>query len=299
MEQQGYNMKRLLLSLIIIGSLQAFTMNGFAQDEMSGDTGSDTSEPADTNYDSTPAPEESMYKNEADALMENKVPSQRKKEVYNKDTADSSDEKMKSVSDLDRLTPFNDIAVIQKRFLPKSQRFEFNPNIGLVTNNAFFMTTYVQARLAYAFTEKLAMEFTYAMFMDQKYKVTEDLKNDAQVDTKSLLLPDSYYGADLRWSPIYGKMGMFSDGIVPFDMYFSAGGGIMSTNQSTTPFAMHGGTGQIFAISKGMAFRWDLSMYFYTTNVAKASGTGENSQSFTDVQLSLGMSFFFPDATYR
>ena len=294
-------MKRLLLSLIIIGSLQVFAINSFAQDETSDDSGSETSEPADENYDSTPAPEENMYKNEADALMENKVPAQRGKEVYNKDDADSPNEKMQSVSDLDSLTPFNDIAVIQKRFLPKSQRFEFNPNVGLVTNNAFFMTTYVQARLAYAFTEKLAMEFTFAMFMDQKYKVTEDLKDDALVDTKSLLLPDSYYGADLRWSPIYGKMGMFSDGIVPFDMYFSAGGGIMSTNQDTTPFAMHAGTGQIFAVNKWMAFRWDLSMYFYTTAVksADAGSTATTDQSFTDVQLSLGMSFFFPDATYR
>jgi outer membrane beta-barrel protein len=283
-EQQGYNMKKLLLSLTIIGSLQAFALNGFAQDS-----------------DDSSAPEESMYKNEADVLMENKTPSQNKKNIYSNDNGNTPSEEMKSVSDLDRLTPFSDIAVIQKRFLPKSQRFEFNPNVGLVTNNAFFMTTYLQARLAYAFTEKLAMEFSFAMFMDQKYKVTQDLKDDAQVDTKSLLLPDSYYGADLRWSPIYGKMGMFSDGIVPFDMYFSAGGGIMTTNQDTTPFAMHAGTGQIFAINKWMAFRWDLSMYFYTSQVKSAdvNSTAKTDQSFTDVQLSLGMSFFFPDATYR
>lgn len=298
-------MKKLLLSLAIISALQAFALKGFAQDELGLGDDSATSESTDTpsdndGYDTTASSEENLYKNEADALMENKAPAKKRSDDF-QDGGASAQEKIKSMSDLDKLTPFNDIAVIQKRFMPKSQRFEFNPNIGLVTNNAFFMTTYAQARLAYAFTEKWALEFTFATFMDQKYKVTEDLKDDAQVDTKSLLLPDSYYGADLRWSPIYGKMGMFSNGIVPFDMYFSAGGGIMSTNQSTTPFAMHVGTGQIFAINKWMAFRWDLSTYFYTSAVksANSGSTATTDQSFTDVQLSLGMSFFFPDATYR
>ena len=82
-------------------------------------------------------------------------------------------------------------------------------------------------------------------------------------------------------------------------MYFSLGAGIMDTNQEESPMAIHLGTGQIFGINKWMAFRWDLSTYMYTSEVAKSNGTGKNTDSFTDVQLSLGMSFFFPDATYR
>jgi outer membrane beta-barrel protein len=299
-------MKRFLLALIFIASAQTLSVNGFAQSESPADDLKEQPAPTD-NYDasetaaSPSVEEESIYKNEADTLIENKVD-----KSYNKEEAPAENgpapQKFKSMSELDKLTPFNDIAVIQKRFLPKSQRFELNPNVGLVTNNAFFRTSFLQARLAYAFTEKLALEFTGAYFMDQKYKVTQDLKSKAHVDTKSLLLPEMYYGADVRWSPIYGKMGSFSEGIVPFDMYFSGGGGIMKTNQDTTPFAIHAGTGQIFALSKAMAFRWDLSMYFYSSDTAPAGNSGggaKNSQSFTDVQLSLGMSFFFPDATYR
>jgi outer membrane beta-barrel protein len=295
-------MKRFLWILIFIAATQ-YSVHGFAQD--SGDL-KELPAPTD-NYsnDETPnAPDntatEEIYKNEADTLLENKVDKSYKKEEAPATDSPQAPAKFKSISELDKLTPFNDIAVIQKRFLPKSQRFEINPNLGLVTNNAFFMTTYFQTRVAYAFTEKLALELTGAYFMDQKYKVTKDLAGKAGVATKSLLLPEMYYGADVRWSPIYGKMGAFSEGIVPFDMYFSGGGGIMKTNQDSTPFAMHAGTGQIFALNKRMAFRWDLSMYFYSTSVA-AAGTGgtASSQSFTDVQLSLGLSFFFPDATYR
>lgn len=293
-------MKKLLLALIIL-SVQFSSAH--AQEELSEEVSTEAeSGSADGAIapDASDVPEESLYKNDADALMENKNPSANKiEEVIN---TPKPAEKLKSMMELDTLTPFSDIAVIQKRFLPKSQRFEFNPNLGMVTNNAFFMTTYFQARLAYAITEKWAVEATLASFFDQKYKVTEDLKDDANVATKSLLLPEMYYGVDIRWSPIYGKMGSFSEGIIPFDMYFSFGGGVMDTNQEDSPFAIHLGTGQIFGINKWMAFRWDLSGYFYSAETASANAadtTTKNSNSFTDIQLSLGMSFFFPDATYR
>lgn len=293
-------MKRLLLVFTITALTQVFPQNGFAQDDSTRDDYGDSESVSPDNSGAS----EDLYKNEADTLIENKAekvaPKEPKEEVYTQEVPAA--QKFKSISELDKLTPFKDVAVIQKRFLPKSQRFEFNPNFGLVTNNAFFMTTYLQARMAYAFTEKLALELAVGFFMNEKYKVTEDLKDPPiNVATRSLLLPEMYYGADIRWSPIYGKMGSFSEGIIPFDMYFSGGGGIIQTNQDTTPFAMHAGTGQIFAINKSMAFRWDLSMYFYSSTVKSADAVSADttSQSFTDVQLSLGMSFFFPDAKYR
>ncbi|MES2769040.1 MAG: outer membrane beta-barrel domain-containing protein [Bdellovibrionota bacterium] len=290
-------MKRLLV-LIILGTASTFAVNAYAQEELSEEVSENVGTADSTALEEPAIPEESLYKNEADTLMENKVERLEKKpETFTEDAPKS--EKLKSISELDKLTPFNDIAVIQKRFLPKSQRFEFNPNLGLITNNAFFMTTFLQGRLAYAITEKWAIEAIVAVFMDQKYKVTKDLEDEASVQTTSLLLPEMYYGADIRWSPIYGKMGSFSEGIVPFDMYFSLGAGIMDTNQEDSPLAIHVGTGQIFGLNKWMAFRWDLSGYMYSSEVTKSNGTGKNSDSFTDVQLSLGMSFFFPDATYR
>ena len=286
-------MKRLLLVLIFLGLMNAIALSAKAQEDSSHEpTAAD-----DLSEEAAAVPEESLYKNEADALMENRFERTEKKPELVEEAPKS--EKLKSISELDKLTPFNDIAVIQKRFLPKSQRFEFNPNLGMITNNAFFMTTFLQGRLAYAITEKWAIEATLAVFMDQKYKVTKDLEDEANVKTTSLLLPEMYYGADIRWSPIYGKMGSFSEGIIPFDMYFSLGAGVMDTNQEDSPVAIHLGTGQIFGLNKWMAFRWDLSGYLYSSEVTKANGTGKNSDSFTDVQLSIGMSFFFPDATYR
>jgi outer membrane beta-barrel protein len=211
------------------------------------------------------------------------------------------DDKIDKVSELDRLVPFKDIAVIQKRFLPKTSRFEFYPNLGFVTNNAFFFSAFIQGRLGYGLSEKWTIEAIAAFFTNSKYKVTKDLKDKESVDTESHLLTKGYYGLDLRWNPLYGKMGVFDHGILPFDMYFSLGAGMMSTNQSTNPMAIHIGTGQIFAIKKSMAFRWDLSGYFYSsdTKVASSGKSGTNHESFQDIQLGIGMSFFFPEAKYR
>lgn len=208
-------------------------------------------------------------------------------------------ESLKSLVELQKLAPFEDVAVIQKRFLPKTERFEFYPNIGFIANNAFFLSSYFQGRFGYAFTEKWAVEAIAAIFADSKYKVTKDLEGK-QVKTENLIIPENYFGLDIRWTPFYGKMGFFTDSIIPFDMYFSLGAGVTGTSEES-PFTIHIGTGQIYAIKKWMAFRWDLSMYYYTseTRVGVTAGQPAREDTFNDIQISIGMSFFFPEASYR
>jgi len=275
-----------LIKLYIIFALALFcTLSLHAQEEISPDSGSDS------------LYEKEIQKGPKTNLLQNELNGTENKS----DDAGTSQEKLNKISQLGNLAPFSDIAVIQKKFLPKTGRFELFPNIGLVTNNAFFFSAFFQGRLGYGITEKWSLEATASFFTNSKSKVTKELKDKKQVDTESHILTRNYYGLDVKWAPIYGKMGVFSSGIMPFDMYFSLGGGIMKTNQDTSPFAIHVGTGQIFALRKWWAFRWDLSGYFYSsdTHVSNSGSTRVNHESFQDIQLSLGMSFFFPDAKYR
>lgn len=247
----------------------------------------------------SPTEVENLYKTEVgrSAILE----SGRTESNTAEDGRMSRTERLKSITQLETLAAFDDIAVIQRRYLPKTQRFEFYPNIGLVTNNAFFFNALGSLRLGYYLTERWSIEAIGSFFFDSQSSVTKDLKEKKSVNTQSLILPEMYYGLDLKWSPIYGKMGMFNDKIVPFDMYFSLGGGITDTNQDTTPFTIHVGTGQIFAINKWSAFRWDLSAYHYTsrTNVVVNGNNVAKDDSFTDIELTIGVSFFFPEASYR
>jgi outer membrane beta-barrel protein len=196
---------------------------------------------------------------------------------------------------LGRLAPFDDIAVISKRYLPKTNRFEFFPNFGLVLNDSFFNDIIMGGRVSYYLTEQYGLEFTAFSVASSNKQVTNDLANRA-VGTQALASPTSYYGLDFKWVPIYGKFGWLDKSVIPFDLYFVGGGGVTSTNQGTSPATLHLGLGQIFAIQKWLAFRWDISWYAYNTStnvVNKPSGT------YTNVHATIGLSFFFPGAGYR
>jgi outer membrane beta-barrel protein len=203
---------------------------------------------------------------------------------------------IKSVSGLEKLVPFNDLAVIQKRYLPRTGRFEFFPNMGLILNDAFFFSSLYGARFSYHLSERWGIEFTYLGASTSSKKVTDDLEREL-VKTDSLLIPESYMGLDLKWIPIYGKMALSNRTIIPYDFYFSFGGGSLETNQKDAAMAIHLGVGQSFAITQAIAFRWDTSFYWYSSDVETTNGT--DSGSFMNLHLTLGASFFFPEAKYR
>jgi outer membrane beta-barrel protein len=200
------------------------------------------------------------------------------------------------LSGLGNLAPFNDIAVISRRFLPKTHRFEFFPNVGLVLNDAFFNDVFLGGRAGYYFTENYGVEIMALAISSTPKSVTDELKSVRLIQTDSLVTPISYYGADFKWAPVYGKLGWLNHSIVPFDLYFSVGGGVTGTNQNTTPPTFHIGTGQIFAIKKWMAARWDLSYFLYNSTSTVAGGS---SGAYSNLHFTLGMSFFFPEAEYR
>ncbi len=208
----------------------------------------------------------------------------------------------KGFSDLLKLVPFNDVAVIQRRFLPKTGRFEFFPSVGLVLNDLFYFPFMFGARLGYSFNEFLGVEIVGQVVSVAERRFTSQLKRE-RITTSVDSIPKSYLGADFKWSPIYGKMGFSNQSIVPFDMYFLAGGGLLkvevgkdSWNKAITKnvTAIRLGLGQKFAWSKWMAFRWDVGFLLYSV-----APMGKKKSQFMNMHLGLGLSFFFPGAKYR
>jgi outer membrane beta-barrel protein len=201
---------------------------------------------------------------------------------------------IKGVSDLGKLSEFSDIAVIQKRYLPKTGRFEAFIAPTIVLNDAFFINYGLNARIGYSFQERFSVEVLGFLLGTAKRAVTTGLE-DRGVTTTSLVTPKSYLGVDFKWTPVYGKMAVADGRIVPFDLYLAAGVGATGTLQGTQEPTLHLGTGQIFARSKGTAYRWDFSWNGFT-----AQPTTTTSRSFYNTLfISVGMSFLFPEATYR
>lgn len=203
-----------------------------------------------------------------------------------------------TLSDLATLAPFDDVAVIQRRFLPKTGRFELSGTVFSNLNNPFFNSIGAGARAAYYIREKYAIEGLFTFNSTSSRQVTDDLEKKRGITTDNVITSKGYMGASLKWNPIYGKITWLNKSIVPFDLNFNFGLGMTRTDSDENVPTLHLGTSQVFAWSKGMAFRWDLIWNTYQGTAKNDNGTTEKLTQ-NDLFLGLGMSFYFPEAGYR
>lgn len=237
---------------------------------------------------STPPVKETKQENEA-------LPSQLKQ------TNQQQPAEVKDLKDLNRLAPFSEVSVIQKKFMPKTQRFQLFAAGTVMTNTPWYNNIGAKLNLSYNFTESFGLEINSMFLTNSERESTKEIKEAHNLLAEQFIYTKSYVGLDLVWSPIYGKISSLDDTIVPFDMYFSLGGGTSSTNsQEGSNATIHVGLGQIFAISKSMAFRWDYSFNtFSATPVVTATSGSPEKSNYNDLVLSAGISFFFPEVSYR
>lgn len=227
------------------------------------------------------------------------------KDTEGKDFDQKSEQEKIKFSDLSKFAPFSEISVIQKKFLPKTTRFQFHLGSSYLTNNPFYDTLALSTKLAFYFTESIGLELN-GMFMNRADKyVTEDLKDIHGVLTSSLVSANSFVGLDLVLVPFYGKITWLDNRIIPYDFYLSLGGGSTTLTDIKDPAStLHAAVGQIYALTKSFVVRWDLSVTSYKAEVPEVSSTGSptnklKTQDFRDVFLGGGISFFFPGADYR
>ena len=93
--------------------------------------------------------------NEIDSLYDKEAEEEERREDSRRRKKERVVQTPKKVSELKILESFDDIAVIQKRYLPKSGRFEFFIGGGTNLNDAFFVGNGLQARFGYHLTDCL------------------------------------------------------------------------------------------------------------------------------------------------
>ncbi len=206
----------------------------------------------------------------------------------------AKEEPLSDFSGLGKLASFSEVSVIQKKYMPKTERFQFFLGPALVTNDPFFNTYGGELKFSYFLTETWGLELNYFSLTTSEKESTKELRGINGVSTVNLVYPKSYMGLDLVFVPIYGKISWFSKKIIPFDLYFSGGYGTTNTQAGENAGTVHLAAGQIFAISKAFALRWDFSWNFYN-----ATGIDGSKSSANNLFLTVGASFFFPEATYR
>lgn len=130
------------------------------------------------------------------------------------------------------------IPVIQNRFFLKQNRFEIAPVLGYIPNNTFVTVPVGGAFAAYHFTEAFAVEgaFYYAPNTGAagvknltKTLVTIAYEGNQETTFRQPLdRPQLGIVFDAKWAPVYGKINLIGEGVLNFDVYGTAGVGLLT-----------------------------------------------------------------------
>lgn len=205
------------------------------------------------------------------------------------------------LKEINELTAFSDLAVIQKKYMPKTNRMQFYGGIDFLANNPFFDSFGFNGRASFFFTESFGIELNYWKHSPSRRSVATELESKHNITTKTLLSSLSFKGASLVLVPFYGKVSLLDRRIIPFDFYFSLGGGLTETSYlDKEAKSLHVGLGQIFSINKSVAWRWDLSHVSYKARTPNIDGSDSGvEQEMKDLYLGIGMTVLFPGVKYR
>ncbi len=203
----------------------------------------------------------------------------------------------KRVSDLAQLSLFSDIAVIQRRFMPKTGRISASLAGTSVLSSEYFLNTGLEIHFSYHFLEKHGLEFSSYYVFPYNRGVSNDLRTISANVSETVPIAQGFVGLAYKWMPIYGKIALYNRDILSFDTFFNLGGGasglsLKSKKGFTWEPAVITGIGQVFALTRNFGFRWDLRWHL-TIQVQSQMNL------LSDFLFSAGFSYYYPSAGTR
>ncbi len=196
------------------------------------------------------------------------------------------------------------------------KRWELSPSVALSFRDAFFTKYSLGGTLTYHFTETfgVALRGGYSLVSASgasqictinvtgttgvrgcKDPTVSDLDGRAPGQLKILA------SLDAQWTPLYGKISLFAEKVIHFNMYVTAGpmavqylgpndDGTPGSTAKWTPGA-DVGLGMRFFMTRWLTLRVELRDAIYNE---KTSTVGRENQLRNQLFVDLGLSFFFP-----
>jgi outer membrane beta-barrel protein len=175
------------------------------------------------------------------------------------------------------------IPPVSGQLYQKAGRFELTGTANLSLNDAFYTKYFGGAKATYHFTEHWAAGLHAA--------------GGAAVQTSSAV------GAEGAWSPVYGKLNVFSEQAAHFDLSILAGPDVIAYDEVlskeeaavkspgvATSFGGHLGLGMRLFFTRAFALRLEVKDYIYAVNVPNGGiGNDVQNQLFAEI----GVSYFF------
>lgn len=164
---------------------------------------------------------------------------------------------------------------------------ELDLSVGVLPLDAFYKGLYAQVSYTAHFSDSFAWQvgraaYTYAA----KTGLREQLERDFGVLPTAFEEVQFFFGSDIMWKPLYGKLSVLNRWVVHGEVFLTLGATLFKFTNAFRPGVNLGGGGRVF-LSKYVSFRLDV-----TNNVVIPIGGG--STNFTNVltmTLSLGINF--------
>ena len=104
------------------------------------------------------------------------------------------DIKVRDLKDLNQLVPFSEVSIIQKKFMPKTERFQFFAGAGITTNTPWFTNYGLKLNLSYNFTESFGLELNTLFLTSSARQVAKEILTEHDIQADQFIYTKGYYG---------------------------------------------------------------------------------------------------------
>lgn len=181
-----------------------------------------------------------------------------------------------SFEDQLKLYDRDDIHSIHKKLYTKEGRHEIGLNFGGIFNNGGYALT--TASYQYHFFENAGIEAALGG-LGYQFGGTEKLYT---------------YQASLTFSPLYGKVSLFTWAVMNFDIYVLGGGGVVKYDGKTTgsSFMANVGIGQRFFINEWLSAKVEFRDYIFSRK--NPGGSVSQESVFHNYSVTGGLAVLLP-----
>lgn len=187
------------------------------------------------------------------------------------------------------------VGVVQNRAYSKAGKFSLGINGGIVFADPFLSTKILGGTFGYNFSEYLALELIGWKLFANGSSALETLRDQGKDANTNL--QKAYYGTEVLWSVMYGKLSFIGRKIIYYDLHLTAGGGMIDTETGKYPAGTLG-IGQRFYLSQSFSLRLDYRSLIYQEHIAEkvvTSQLGQDRGTRTNFghTIVLGIDLFF------
>jgi outer membrane beta-barrel protein len=197
----------------------------------------------------------------------------------------------------------NKVKPVSGQLYTKAGKLELTAPAGIVSfNDAFFTKYMVGARLGYHFTEWLSLGVSAAFGGTSPTGSTNICPVSLPCHPADQAQLNQVPGdikwtgtAELAFSPVYGKLNVFAEKAIHFDLYLLAGGGLVAYRDvvgaspaTVTAPAFDAGVGGRIFLAPWLALRLEGRDLLYSVSHL------DKGQLQSQLFLEAGLSFFFP-----